>query len=136
MIGKSLNERHKLGALSAERASAVMKTVLASHAKPIVEVRAQDPRMIACVVVQADKLAVRLGRSMGLDLKPGATAVFGLLGSDVLRYFVDLSAEQREWLEAPCGPRETKVLLVSGGVGLLSVEASDGKVAVTPIPAD
>jgi hypothetical protein len=73
---------------------------------------------------------------MGLDLKPGATAVFGLLGPDVVRYFADLSPHQQRWLEEPCGARKTKVLLVSGGIGLLSVETNEGKVAITAIPAD
>jgi hypothetical protein len=136
MIGKSLNERHKLGTLSAESAIATLQATLAEQAKPLIEVRAQDARMIACLIVRADKLAVRLCRSMGFDLKQGATAVFGLLGSDVVRFFTDLgiSQHQKSWLEAPCGPRETKVLLVAGGVGLLSIETNEGKVSITAAP--
>ncbi len=134
MIGKSLNERHKLGALSAKIAIARLQEVLATQAKPLVEVRAQDARMIACLVVEADKLAVRTCRSMGFDLKPGATAVFGLIGADVARFFDELTEAQRAWLETPCGARETKVLLVAGGIGLLSVESNDGEVAIHAAP--
>ena len=134
MIGKSLNERFKLAALSAETATATLKELLVSHAKPLVEVRAKDARMIACAFVRAEKPALRLCRSLGLDLEPGATAVFGLLGDDAARLFPDLPERHRAWLAAPCGPRETKVLLVAGGIGLLSLEASDGKVAITSVP--
>jgi hypothetical protein len=134
MIGKSLSERYRLGALSAERAAATLKEMLASHARPLVEVRAQDARMIACLVVRADKPAIRLCRSIGLDVRPGATAVFGLLGADLSRAIPDLSDAQGAWLEEPCGPRETKVLLVAGGLALLSLVTNDGKLSITPGP--
>lgn len=135
MIGKSLNERHKLGPLDAAKAIAILQAELPVRAKPIVEVRAQDPRMIACLIVRADKLAVRQCRSMGFDLKQGATAVFGLLGTDVIPFFEELTQTQKDWLETPCSARETKVLLLADGLALLSVETSDGKVAITMAPS-
>lgn len=135
MIGKSLRARFELGPLSEDRAVAVMKAMLASHAKPIVEIRARDERMIACVVVRADKLAVRLCEKLGLEIGRGGTAVFGLLGADAARLFEDLSAERRAWLAAPCGPRTTKVLLVAeGGIALVAIETKDGQVTITPVP--
>jgi hypothetical protein len=133
MIGKSLRERHGVGVLGEERAVALVKEVLASHAEPLVQVRAKDARMVACVVVQADEPAVRLCKSLGLAMKPGGTGVLGLLGADATKLFPHLSAPQQAWLGAPCGPRETKVLLLAGGgTALLSIEAKDGKVAITP----
>jgi hypothetical protein len=134
MIGKSLRERYELGLLPEDRAVATMKAMLASHAKPLVEVRAQDPRMIACLVVRADKPALRLCRELGFEMKPGGTGVFGLLGTDAARLFAGLPEHQRAWLEAPCAPRETKVLLVAGGTALLSLETSEGKVVITAVP--
>jgi len=132
MIGKSLRERHGLNVIDGERAVAIAREMLASHAKPIVEVRAQDPRMIACVVASADEASVRLCRRLGFDLKPGGAGVFGLLGTDAARLFPDFSAGQRAWLETPCGPRETKMLLLAGGTALFSLETKDGKVVITP----
>lgn len=134
MIGKSLRERYALGALSAERAVTVLKGVLPSQAENLVEVRARDPRMIACLVVRADKPAVRLCRTLGITVKPDGTGVFGLLGEDAARLFAELAPEQRSWLAVPCGPRETKVLLIAGGTALLSLEAADGKLVITPGP--
>jgi hypothetical protein len=133
MIGKKLADRFTLGLLPAERAVAVVTEVLASHGAPLVEVRAKDARMIACAVVRADKLVVKQCRALGLDVKPGATAVFGLLGADAARLFAQLGDAERAWLETPCGPRETKVLLLAGGFALLSVEADRGKVSITPL---
>lgn len=135
MIGKSLRDRYSLGALADDRAVAVLREVLASHGKPLVEVRAKDAKMIACVVVRADKLAVKQCRALGLDVKPGATAVFGLLGVDAARLFEQLTEAQKTWLETPCGPRETKVLLVAGGLALLSITTADGRVEITAAPA-
>lgn len=134
MIGKSLRERHTLGVLSEERAVAVLKEMLASQATRLVQVRAQDPRMIACLVVRADPPSIRLCRTLGFDVKRGGSGVFGLLGDDAARLFTDLPAHQRSWLEAPCGPRETKVLLVASGTALLSVETNEGKVSITAVP--
>ena len=90
--------------------------------------------MIACLVVSADKPTVRLCGTLGFSVKPGGTGVFGLAGVDAARLFGELSPDQRTWLEAPCGARETKVLLVAGGTALLSLETSEGKVAITAGP--
>lgn len=134
MIGKSLRERYAQRALSEDEAVVLVHEMLASHAKPIVEVRAQDARMIACLVVRANEATVRACRTLGFDMKLGGTGVFGLLGADAARLFAELSAAQRTWIEKPCGPRETKVLLLAGGVATLSIEASDGKVVVRHVP--
>ena len=80
MIGKSLSERHRLGALAADRAVAVLTEMLASQAKHLVEVRAQDATMIACLFVRADKLSVRVCRALGFRLKLGASACSMLVG--------------------------------------------------------
>jgi hypothetical protein len=133
MIGKSLRARFELVPLSEERAVSAMNEMLASHARPIVEVRARGERMIACAVVRADKLAVRLCETLGLAMKRGGTAVFGLVGEDAAQLFESLSAERRAWLAEPCEPRTTKVLLVAdGGIALLAIEAKDGAVTITP----
>ncbi len=136
MIGKSLNERYgKLLPLAPEDAVARLEEVLAARAKDVVEVRAQDERAIACVVLRADAGAVRLVRDLGLDVKPGGTAVFGLLGPDAAKAFeTTLPQHQREWLARPCGARETKVLLLAGGIALLSIVAEGGKVSVAAVP--
>ena len=133
MIGKSLRERYELGPLSDERAVAATKELLASHGKLLVEVRARDARMVACLVVHADKPTLRLCRELGFDMKPGGSGVFGLLGADAAQLFPQFTETQRAWLEAPCGPRETKVLLVAGGTALVSIEASSGSVAITAV---
>lgn len=134
MIGKSLNERYTLGTLAAEDAVAVMQEQLTAQSKPLVEVRARDPRMVAFLVAQADEASVRFCRSLGFRLSRGATGVFGLLGSDAARLLADLSEDQQTWLEAPCGPRETKVVLVArGGRALISIDASDGKVGISAV---
>jgi hypothetical protein len=135
MIGKSLRERNTLGALSGDRAAALLTAVLPSLARLLVQVRAQNERMIACVFVTADKPSVRLCKELGFDLKAGATAVFGLLGEDAASVLPGLDERRRAWLEAPCGARETKVFLVAGGgTALLSIETHDGKVTVTALP--
>ncbi len=67
-------------------------------------------------------------------MKLGGTGVFGLLGADAARLFAPWPPHQRAWLETPCGPRETKVLLLAGGLALFSLEASAGKVVVTAVP--
>ena len=90
--------------------------------------------MIACLVVQADKVALRFCRELGFDMRPGGTGVFGLLGADAARLFPRLPESQRTWLEAPCAARETKVLLVAGGIALLSLAIQDGKVAISAVP--
>lgn len=135
MIGKSLRERNTLSALSGERAASLLTAVLPSLARPLVQVRAQNVRMIACVFVTADKPSVRLCKELGFDLKPGATAVFGLLGDDAAAVLPGLDDARMAWLTTPCGARETKVFLVAGGgTALLSIETSDGKVDVTALP--
>jgi hypothetical protein len=134
MIGKSLRQRYALGALAPDLAVALVTEALPSQAPHLVKVRAQDPRMIACLVVRADDASVRFCRGLGFDVKRGGTFVFGLLGADAARLFRDLPAHQRAWLEGACGPRETKVFLIAGGTALLSLEVEGGNVRVTPLP--
>src|SRR4029078_13022579 len=122
MIGKSLRERHALGALAPDRAVAALNEVLPSEAEHLVQVRVQDARMIACLVVRADAPTVRLCRTLGFSVKLGGTGVFGLLGADAARLFAHLPAHQRTWLETLCGSRETKVLLLAGGTACLSLD--------------
>jgi hypothetical protein len=130
MIGKSLRERHTLGPLPSERAVALLTDALRTHAALLVEVRAQDPRMIACLVVRADAPSIRLCRDLGFAVKRGGSGVFGLLGDDAAQLLAQLTESEREWLATPCGPRETKVFLVAGGTALLSLETEGGKVVI------
>ena len=136
MIGKSLRERHALGLLSEDVAVATMTEMLGSHATPTVQVRAKDARMIACVVANADEASVRLCKYLGFRVPLGGSLVFGLLGADAARLLAarpdvgPLTAAHRAWLAAPCGPRETKVVLFASGVALVSVEANAGEVVV------
>jgi hypothetical protein len=134
MIGKPFRERYAPGPLAPERAIAVLTEMLASQGKLLVEVRAQGPGMIACLIVRADKTSIRLCRALGFRVKLGGTGVFGLEGPDAHRLVPDATPEQRAWLETPCGPRETKVVLVSGGIALLSIETNDGRVAINAAP--
>lgn len=134
MIGKSLNERYNGGLLAADRAVAVLDEVLGAQAANLVQVRAQDARMIACLVVRAEPASVRLCRGLGFEVKRGGTGVFGVLGADAARLFPQLPPHHRAWLETPCGPRETKVLLIAGGTALLSIETNEGKITVTAVP--
>ena len=134
MIGRSLRERYEGAApLTGERAVALLKERLATDAAALVQVRAQDARMIACLIVRADAIAVRLCREIGLAMTLGGTGIVGLMGADAARIFSQLPAHQREWLDTPCGPRETKVLLVARGIALLSLETHEGKVVVTAV---
>lgn len=131
MIGKSLQERHGLRSLDDARAVALLQELLATHARPIVEVRARGEAMVACVVAHADETSVRMCRRLGFDLKLGGIGVFGVLGQDAARLIPGLSGA--EWLASPCGPRETKVLLIAEGrTAVLSIESVDGKVTITP----
>jgi len=135
MIGKSLSERYTLGSLAPDEAVALLKEQLGARGKDLVEVRARDARMIACLVARADEAAVRFCRSLGFRLSRGGSGVFGLLGTDAARLFGELPEHQRTWLETPCGPHETKVVLVGGGGrALLSIETSDGKVTINAVP--
>ncbi len=134
MIGKSLSERYTLGMLAPDQAVSLMEGLLASHGKPLVEVRARDPRMVACLVARADDASVRFCRTLGFRLSRGGTGVFGLVGTDAARVFADLPEQQRTWLETPCGPRETKVVLVTDGKrALLSIDTSEGKVSIRAV---
>lgn len=134
MIGKSLRDRHALGLVPAASAIAALEAALPSQAALLVEVRARGASMIACLVVAADPATVRLCRTLGFDVKERGTGVFGLTGVDAARLFAHLPADKRAWLEAPCGPRETKVLLLAGGAALLSLETNEGKVTITAVP--
>ncbi len=135
MIGKSLNDRYVLGAITEERAVTMLHEVLGAQAAHLVEVRAQDPRMIAVLFVRADKLTVRVCKDLGIEIEPGATGVIGLLGEDAARLFPDLPEHERAWLRVPCAARETKVLLVAGGRALLSIETSGTVVKITAVPS-
>ncbi len=134
MIGRKLSERHARGAIAPERARSLLDQALVAHAASLVQVRAQGPTMVACLVVQADDATVRLCRALGFEGKRGGTGVFGLVGSDATRLFPYLAEPERAWLETPCGPRETKVLLLAGGTALFSLETNDGKVVITAVP--
>lgn len=134
MIGRSLNQRYgNITPLSPEAAVARLEQLLALRAEDVVRVRAEDARAVACCVVDADEGAVRACRTLGLDMKPGGTAVFGLLGADAAKTFTSLPPHQRGWLETPCAPRETKVLLLAGGIALLSLVTEGGKVRVSAL---
>ncbi len=135
MIGKSRNDRFVLGSIPEERAVAILREVLGAQAAHLVEVRAQDPRMIGVLFVRADKLTVRVCKELGLAIEPGATGVLGLLGEDAVRLFPDLPEHERAWLRVPCGTRETKVLLIAGGRALLSIETNGAAVTITALPS-
>lgn len=134
MLGKSLNARFALAPMLASRATTVLTQAMATQAAPIVQVRAQDAAMVACVVVRADRVTLRTCRALGLDIEEGKSGVFGLLGKDAARLFEGLRPHQIEWLEAPAGPRETKVLLLSGGFALVSLTTTEGKVELEVLP--
>ena len=127
MIGKPLGARHALAKLDPARALAALQVVLAAQAAHLIAVRAKGPSMVACLVVNSDAYAVKLCRALGMDLKRGRTVVFGLEGDDASRWLEQLPKPDRAWLEAPCAERETKVLLVAGGLALISLETRDGK---------
>jgi hypothetical protein len=133
MIGKPLSQRHGFSHLVDDRAVAILKESLASYGEALVRVRVEDARMVACLIVRADRDAVRLCRALGLRMTLGATGVVGLLGADAARFFSELPAAHRAWLETPCGAQETKVFLVAGGIALLSIETDAGKVVVTAV---
>lgn len=133
MIGKPLSERYGHGAtLPSDRAVTIVVERLGPDRSALVQVRAQGPGMVACLVVTADAAAVRLCRDLGLDMRLFGTGVVGLLGDDVARLMPRLSAAQKAWLRTRCGTRETKILLVAGGLALVSVDTTDGRAVVTP----
>lgn len=136
MIGKSLRERHDIvGTIPSDKAVALLESVLGVHARHIIEVRTSDANMIACVVVSADEASVRLCKTLGFRMKPGGSGVFGLLGDDAARLFGSgLAPHAKAWMQAPCAPRETKVILIAGGIALLSLETRDGKVSIAAVP--
>ncbi len=134
MIGKSLSERHGRGRLADAKAIAQVGEALTTQAANVLEIRLRDPRMVACLVVQADRASVRRCEALGFSVSPGGTGVFGLLGADAARLFPELGPAQRAWLEISCTPRETKVLLISSGFALLSLETNAGKVTITAAP--
>ncbi len=135
MIGKTLSERMGCASLSPADAAEIVQRALADHAANVVHVRTQGPSMIACLVAQADRASVQLCRSIGFDVKHGATAVFGLQGHDASRVFSGLAAHDKAWLETPCMVHETKVLLVArGAMALVSLKTRGGEVSVTVGP--
>ena len=136
MIGKSLNARFgNLANLTEAEAASRLEELLRSpeRAEDIVRVRTRNPAAVAVVVSRADAGAIRACRSLGLDVKPGGTAVFGLVGSDAARVFPALTETQRTWLEGAASARETKVILLASGIALLSLVAEAGKVAVASV---
>lgn len=133
-IGKKLSERAPLPRLADDVAIGTLERALAAHARPLVEVRAEGPHMIACLVCEADAAVVRTCRKLHIDVRLGGSLVFGLAGEDAARLFGALSPAQRAWLREPCGARETKVLLLASGVALLSLEVCDGVVSISAGP--
>jgi hypothetical protein len=129
MIGKTLSQRHAPGPLAPERATEVMREALATQAENLVRVRAQGAEMVAFLVVRADAASLRVGRALGFELKRGGTVVFGLRGADAARLLAgstDVTDAQRAWLEAPSGPRETKVYVMAEGTALVTLEIAGG----------
>lgn len=133
MIGKSLGERYGLVSLAAEKATMLLGKALNSLGKPIIEVRQQG--LVACVVIEATKQAIQLCRHAGLEMKPGGSGVFGLSGSDAGSLIAALTPEQRAWLVAAPGPRETKILLIANGYALVALDVEGTKVTVRAGPS-
>ncbi|MBK6464559.1 MAG: hypothetical protein IPF92_26675 [Myxococcales bacterium] len=134
MIGRSLSDRHGRGRLADADAIAIVRDALPTQAENLVGVRAEGAEMIAFLVVRADDAAVRVGKALGLELAKGSTVTFGLAGADAERLLgatVALRPAQRAWLAAPCAPRETKVLLLCGGLALVSLVIRDGRVVIS-----
>lgn len=135
MIGRPLSQRYgiALQPLAGDEAAAIVRERLAEDGAALVQVRARDARMIACLFVRADATAVQLCHELGLEMKLGGSGVLGVLGSDAARLFARLAPARRAWLETPCGERETKILLIARGIAMLSIDVHDGKVTVTPV---
>lgn len=136
MIGRTLAQRYGQSLFIREdRAVFVVKQALARHAKPLVEVRAHDAAMVACLVLQADAHEIKRCADLGFAVDKGGSGVFGLMGKDVAEVFPEFPPHHKRWLALPCGPRETKVLLLTeGGTALLSIETVQGDVTVTAVP--
>jgi hypothetical protein len=126
MIGKSLSARYTLSPLAPDVAVAALKDALSSHGKLLVEVRASDPQMLACLIVRADEAAVRFCRTLGFRMRPGGSGVFGLRGEDAARVVPGLSPAEQAFVQTPCTVRQTKVLLISDGRALLSIDIEEG----------
>jgi hypothetical protein len=126
MIGKSLSARYTLSPLVPDVAVATLKNSLSSHGKLLVEVRASDPRMLACLILHADEAAVRFCRTLGFRMRPGGSGVFGLSGEDAARIVPGLSKAEQRFVQTPCTERQTKVLLISDGRALLSIDIEEG----------
>ncbi len=131
MIGKPLSQRQGvLTMLSAEEATAALAAALKAQGRHIVEVRAQQ--MVAIVVLDAHPASQKLLEGIGLSLQSGSSAVFGLAGADAANTFASLN--HRGWFEAALGPRETKVVLVTTGLALVSIEIEGGKTSMRVLP--
>lgn len=128
MIGKGLHDRHDLPALEDDLARRRMEEAMVQLGKAIVEVRARDPEMVACVVLRADDAAVRLCKKLGLRIKPAGSAVFGLLGKDAGAVLGSRASARKEWLATPSRATETKVVLVAGGIAFFTIVVEGGRV--------
>jgi hypothetical protein len=135
MIGKPLSERYgvQLRPLGSDEAVAIVRERLDADGAALVQVRARDPLLVACLFVRAGAAEVRLCRELGLELALGGSGVVGLLGVDAARLFAKLAPERRAWLERRSEARETRVLLFAGGVGMVSVLAETGKVEIRAV---
>ncbi|MFO0676202.1 MAG: hypothetical protein U0169_06690 [Polyangiaceae bacterium] len=138
MIGRSLNQRHSLAPLSGDVASKELTALLRTHARPIIEVRAKGASMIVVAVVRATTPVVKRMHSLGIEVREGATALFGLDGEDAAGLFPEFGADGAEWFRTPAEARETKILLFAGGTALASIRTEAGEVSVeargTPVP--
>jgi hypothetical protein len=133
VIGKPLSARFgEIDRIDGEVAIATLDPVLDARAREIVAVRAKG--LLACVVVEADARVVKALSRIGLEMRPGGSAVFGLAGSDVARAFAFLRERERAWVQAPPVERETKIILFAAGYALVSVIADHGrkKIQVRP----
>lgn len=128
MIGKGLHDRHDLPALDGVLARQRMEEAMVQLGKAIVEVRSRDPEMVACVVLRADDAAVRLCKKLGLRIKPSGSAVFGLLGKDAGAVLGTRARARKEWLATPSSAKETKAVLVAGGIAFFTIVVEGGRV--------
>lgn len=131
MIGRSLKERHGvLPLLPPDRAREALSSAMPKHGPDLVEVRKQG--LIAVMVLDAHDGSIRLLESIGLQIAPGGSAVFGLAGPDAAEMFPSLN--QRAWFEAPLGPKETRVVLVTAGLALVSIDVEPGGAVIRVAP--